>query len=98
MQILRKMLMGGMLRLGMIACSDTVAMLSGYVDGDLDPKVCDIIKKHLEGCTNCRVVFDSFTKTITIYRQLPEEDVPEEIHIRLTEYLKREIAQEEGNP
>lgn len=95
MPILRKMLMGVMLRLGMIACSDTVAMLSGYVDGELDPKICDVIKKHLEGCTNCRVVFDSFTKTITIYRQLPEEDVPEEIHIRLTEYLRKEIVPEE---
>ncbi|MDV2502565.1 MAG: anti-sigma factor [bacterium] len=95
MPILRKMLMGVMLRLGMIACSDTVAMLSGYVDGELDPKICDVIKKHLEGCTNCRVVFDSFTKTVTIYRQLPEEDVPEEIHIRLTEYLRKEIVPEE---
>ncbi len=90
--------MGAMLRLRMISCGDTVAMLSGYVDEDLDPKVYDVIKKHLEGCDNCRAVFDSFTKTITIYRQLPEGVVLEEVHIRLTEYLKKEITSEEGNP
>ena len=84
--------MGTLLRAGMIACSDTIAMLSGYVDGELDPSVCDVIKKHMKGCVNCRVVFDSFTKTITIYRQLPERDVPEEVHIRLTEYLRSEIG------
>lgn len=84
-----------MLRLGMIACSDTVAMLSGYLDGELDPKVCDVIKKHLEGCTKCRVVFDSFTKTVTIYRQLPDREVPEEICIRLAEHLRKEATSRE---
>lgn len=95
MRILRKMLMGIMIRMGMIACSDTIAMLSGYVDGDLDPKICEVIKKHLDGCENCSVVFDSFTKTITIYRHLPEKDVPEETHIRLTEYLKKNLEADE---
>ena len=37
-------------------CGELLALLNEYVDGGVDPSVCQELRSHLARCTPCRVV------------------------------------------
>ena len=49
-------------------CEDLLKQLNEYVDGTVDPAICDEFEKHMAGCNSCQVVVDNIRKTITLYR------------------------------
>ncbi|MEN6481942.1 MAG: zf-HC2 domain-containing protein [Anaerolineaceae bacterium] len=49
-------------------CQDLLNSLSDYIDGDIDPKLCSEIEKHLSECENCRIVVNTTKKTIELYQ------------------------------
>ncbi len=71
-------------------CQDLKAQLSNFIDGDLDDAVCAEIQRHLADCDNCRVMVDTLKKTIVLYREVPEESVPPDVHARLVKVLDLE--------
>lgn len=48
-------------------CKDLLAALNDYVDGEVDPTICDEFRHHLEGCNPCQVVVDNIRQTIALY-------------------------------
>ena len=40
-------------------CLDYVQDLNDYLDGDLDPSLCEDIEKHVGQCENCRIMVDT---------------------------------------
>ncbi len=58
--------------------------LSEYLDSDK----CKEIKKHLEDCPTCCAYVDTIRKTIELYKELPEDYVPEDVQERLMKVLK----------
>ncbi len=57
-------------------CKDMLAVLSEYVDGEVDETMCAEIDRHLAECGNCRIVVDTLRKTIVLYREYAHEEVP----------------------
>jgi hypothetical protein len=49
-------------------CEELLKMLNEYVDGTVDPAICDEFEKHMTGCNPCQVVVDNIRKTITVYK------------------------------
>ena len=49
-------------------CEDMLRLLNDYVDGQIDPAVCDDFERHLAGCNPCKIVIDNIRKTITLYK------------------------------
>jgi hypothetical protein len=43
-------------------CEDLLKILSDYIDGDIDPKVCEGFERHLAECDPCQVVVDTIRK------------------------------------
>lgn len=72
-------------------CRGLKGQLSAYLDGELQSALCAEIEQHLRGCENCRVVVDTLNKTITLYRNYGQEQVPPETHARLTHVLRLEM-------
>jgi predicted anti-sigma-YlaC factor YlaD len=68
-------------------CHDLLGGLSEYVDGTADADLCAKIESHLADCENCRVVVDTLGRTVSLYRVLPEENVPGDVQERLLEVL-----------
>jgi anti-sigma factor (TIGR02949 family) len=74
-------------------CRDLLDGLSDYLDGDAPTELCAEIERHLAECNKCRVVVDTLRKTVTLYHQLPQPEMPESVRERLykrldlTEYL-----------
>ena len=49
-------------------CEELLAILNEYVDGTVDPGVCEEFEKHMAGCNPCQVVVDNIRQTITLYK------------------------------
>ena len=50
-------------------CKEMLGSLSDYIDGDLEAQLCAEIEQHMAGCGNCRVVVDTLSKTVSLYRE-----------------------------
>ena len=50
-------------------CAELMAALNEYVDGTVDPAICEEFEKHMAGCNPCQVVVDNIRQTITLYKE-----------------------------
>jgi anti-sigma factor RsiW len=74
-------------------CEELLLMLNEYVDGTVDPAICDEFEKHLAGCNPCQVVVDNIRKTITLYKDGKPYDLPIEFRERLHGFLRNRFKQ-----
>jgi len=70
-------------------CQDLLAALNDYVDGDLDPAICDGFEEHLAGCNPCEIVIDNIRNTIRLYNCGEPVELPAELHQRLCGVLRK---------
>ena len=49
-------------------CDELLNALNDYVDGAIEPAVCEQFEDHLAGCNPCQIVIDNIRKTITLYK------------------------------
>jgi anti-sigma factor RsiW len=57
--------------------------LSEYLDGEAAAEWRAEIERHLASCVDCRVMVDTLRKTVAIYRELPQPELPAEARLRL---------------
>jgi len=69
-------------------CEELLKALNDYVDGELDPGLCEEFEQHLAGCNPCQVVVDNIRKTIKFYRGGQAYEVPPELCQRLRATLR----------
>ena len=76
-------------------CQELLRMLNDYVDGDVDPALCEEFEGHLEGCNPCQVVVDTVRKTISIYKDEEVIELPVEFRERLHGALREKWKERE---
>lgn len=69
-------------------CEDLLRALNDYVDGTLDPAICETFERHLEGCNPCRIVIDNIRNTITLYKGDDVYELPVEVKRKLQVALR----------
>jgi anti-sigma factor RsiW len=69
-------------------CEQLLAALNDYVDGDLDPAICEAFEEHLADCNPCEIVVDNIRRTITLYQRGRPVDLPAELHEHLHRLLR----------
>ncbi|MBK8000485.1 MAG: zf-HC2 domain-containing protein [Verrucomicrobia bacterium] len=78
-------------------CEELLAMLNEYVDGGIDPGVCEQFEKHLVGCNPCQVVVDNIRKTITLYKAGEVYELPVAFRNQLQSALRAKWAETRGS-
>ena len=68
-------------------CPRIVSLLSDYIDGRLPADVRSDLEQHLGGCSECNTFVSSFRSTVALLQSLNEEDLPEELRLRLKAFL-----------
>ncbi len=58
-------------------CDELLALLNDYVDGTVEPAICEQFEAHMAGCNPCQVVVDNIRKTITLYKHGKRIELPE---------------------
>jgi len=69
-------------------CAELLATLNQYVDGDLEPGICDTLQEHLKGCNPCQIVVDNIRQTIRLYKAGEPYALPAALHERLSSTLR----------
>ena len=69
-------------------CRKMLETLNAYVDGTLDPSVCEHFQKHLAGCNPCQIVIDNVRQTITLYKAGKPYEIPLRCRERLRAMLR----------
>jgi len=68
-------------------CMHMLGDLSDYLDGEASKEICAEIEQHMAGCEDCRVVVDTFRKTVFLYRDLPRPELAQDARTRLYQAL-----------
>ena len=68
-------------------CRDMLGDLSDYLDGQASQDICAEIERHMASCEDCRIVVNTFEKTVLLYRDLPQPEVPDGARQRLYQAL-----------
>jgi anti-sigma factor RsiW len=74
-------------------CEELLALLNEYVDGKVDPAICDEFEKHMAGCNPCQVVVDNIRKTITLYKDGRPFELPVQFREQLHSALRHQWKQ-----
>ena len=53
-------------------CRQMLGELSAYLDGEASEHLCAEIEEHMAHCEDCRIVVDTLSKTVLLYRELPQ--------------------------
>jgi anti-sigma factor RsiW len=70
-------------------CDELLKLLNEYVDGTVDPSICEEFEQHMAGCNPCQVVVDNIRKTITLYQEGKAVELPVAFRQRLHSMLRR---------
>lgn len=70
-------------------CEELLKALNDYVDGKVDPAICEEFENHLAGCNPCQIVVDNIRQTISLYRSGEPYEMPPEFHDRLRQHLRQ---------
>ncbi len=73
-------------------CSEVLAVLSDFVDGELEPAVASKIEEHLLGCPDCDRFGRNFGAMVVALRRESEKspEVQLEVMTRLLKRVRRE--------
>ncbi len=74
-------------------CEELLAFLNDYVDGTVDPAICEEFEKHMAGCNPCQVVVDNIRKTIRLYKAGEAYELPAAFRERLHRALRERWKQ-----
>ena len=70
-------------------CEELLKHLNEFVDGTVDPSICEEFEKHMAGCNPCQVVVDNIRKTITLYKMGEPYELPLPFRERLHAELRK---------
>ena len=79
-------------------CEDLLASLNEYVDGTIDPAICEEFEKHMASCNPCQVVVDNIRKTITLYKNGQAYPLPAQFRERLHDVLRKRWNETHAGP
>ena len=70
-------------------CKSFIACLSAYFDGEIDDQVRVEFERHLRFCSDARTMVHTFEQTIVLHRRDSGMSLPEGLHDRLIEAIKK---------
>jgi anti-sigma factor RsiW len=68
-------------------CRHVIAILDGYVDGELPADLAAEIDRHLAGCEPCRAFLATYRATRRLGAVAGRIEMPEEMQTRLRAFL-----------
>lgn len=75
----------------MITCSDFMAEVGNYLDGDAATEVRLRLEEHLAHCQTCTVLLDSSRKTLKIVTDSGSFDLPDAVFAGITTQVMEKI-------
>ena len=74
-------------------CTDFLAKLTDYFDGQIEADLLTEVKQHLGTCHHCEVVVDTTRKTIDVYRHQQPYEFPQDLADRMRHAVMKRCLQ-----
>ena len=65
-----------------MTCTEFLAQMTDYFDGEVQPELLAEIKSHLGECHHCEILVDTTRQTIRVYRDHQLYDLTDEVSER----------------
>ena len=69
-------------------CHQIQKMLAAYQDEELEPRLRELVSRHLRDCPSCQSVFKQMEKTWQVLEAIPEIDVPPQFYQNLSRKIR----------
>ena len=77
-------------------CDDALENIYLYLDGELTSDVAEDIRRHLDDCPPCLDAFHFERRLKTVVRTRLQEDVPQEMLVRLKQVIRMDAARRDS--
>jgi len=77
--------------MSLLTCDQFLQELSDYLDEEVREDVRRELEKHMAECPNCWVMVDTTKKTLSIYKKLDPDPLPEPLKARLMQAIHSKI-------
>ena len=81
----------------MISCSDFMAEIGNYLDGDVAAEVRAQLESHLAHCRTCTVLYDSARKTLQVVTDSGSFELPDASFKPIAEKVLARIRNHQGS-
>lgn len=71
-------------------CDKILQQVCDELAEDINSSFCESLKKHMEGCDDCRTHVGAMRNAVNLFKCLEQKQVPAEIHNRLVRMLNIE--------
>jgi len=76
-----------------VLCKEMIMdFLADYLDGTLSSDILADLERHLQDCTPCVAYLNTYKKTRDLTGQAARVEMPEEMKVRLREFLLKQLA------
>ena len=75
-----------------ISCVEVWRELSNYVEGNVDPELCQRMEEHFKGCEHCTAVLDGTRNVVRLVGDGRSFDLPVGFSDRLKKRLKEKLG------
>ena len=82
----------------MVTCKKFLQELNDFLDPSVDPEMKRHLERHVNECPNCFVIVDTTMKTLSVYKGVEPQAVPENIRVRLWAAIERKMAARKCKP
>ena len=65
-----------------MTCTDFLAQMTDYFDGEVQPELLAEIQSHLGECHHCEILVDTTRQTIRVYRDHQVYELTDEVRER----------------
>ncbi|GIW44292.1 MAG: hypothetical protein KatS3mg077_1574 [Candidatus Binatia bacterium] len=73
-------------------CPDVALLLSKHLEGELSPRVCARMERHLERCADCRETCNALRQLLAFCRQSPAPQIPREVEENIRAAIRQLVA------
>ena len=76
-------------------CRSIIREISDYIDGELELPARQELERHLEHCTDCKMVVDQTRLTVDVFCDSKPVELPADVKFRLHDALRRKLSAKE---
>lgn len=80
----------------MLTCKQFLQELNEFLDETADLELRARLHAHVSECPNCFVIFDTTRKTLSVYKGLEAQQIPDDVHSRLMRALEKRCRESKG--
>ena len=74
-----------------LTCEQVTKLIRDYLQGELPPDITASFEEHLRRCDDCTAFLRTYKQTVQEVQSLRYEDIPQEMQIRVRQFLRSKM-------